>query len=291
MGNILISPHPDSLRTVRRGDLRASLSPSRCDVPSVRALQVGELAVGAVVSLAMALLDAEAQKYRASYSGATSNELAVPGCIQFEAPGVSKLLAPLEGEPPAFRIEEAELQITGFKSKVAAWPIATIVQACRREGRTASCLTRPWRDQSWDGWLGSAVGIFNPLMLLHALYRIVDDDLYKLDVAVRMRIDTVALVLNQAQLTNLARLDLDFGKVSVFDLGSDQKRLRRHSTGYLPLPYAPAPGLDQPRLRPANVTITVVEASDFGDLVGKAARQVGERRSDIRGRLVEWLGF
>lgn len=283
IGNLLISPHPDSLA---KPEAKLALRGVACDDEEFSAAAASDL-VGVAVSLLQDVLEHEAKRYSASYSAGTAADLVLPGCLDFDAGDVGSFQVNLTADKPAFLLADGELRIDGVKSKVAAWPLRTIWGALESDVKAA--LLKPWSQGSWDARLGNLIGIVNPLMIVHWLYaETIDPGLYKVDVDVRVRLDTVIVSLNQSQLANLGQVDIGAGKANIFDLPYEKPDLK---SGYLPLPYKPAIGLGEPQSRPTNVVVTIIEDNDFGDLVGKAAGQVGEHQSTIVDQLVNWLGL
>lgn len=142
-------------------------------------------------------------------------------------------------------------------------------------------------------------------MILHAIYGEFDPDIYKVDTKVKVRIDAVSLNLNQTTLTNLADITLPGGKADVFAISEsgnkvwtslkDHELIKGEKTGYLETGYLAFPikgksfetTIDK---FPSNVVVTVVEGNDFGDVIGKGAKLVGDKKDSITDKLKEWFG-
>jgi hypothetical protein len=295
VSNLLIPPHPRSL--VRDADLRVTLETEPdCRLraaPERRPAVVEAALAGIAVAAAERLLREEAEQYRASYSAVGHHRLVDRGrlasCLRFvrarelppQAAGreprreienpLVELAASLERDGPALRVGRADLLVGAVASKVAAlsnpfppsWPLLG------RGGHAE--LSTPERLRNALAWL-------YPWMWLHGLWGLADSDLYEVELTLRLRIDAV-LDARPPRLLTVAELEFPFGR---FDVRGPARAVRSES-GYVPLPH--------PKVVPANVAVTVVEANDLGDLLGRGAGLVRERRGDLRERLGDALGW
>ncbi len=173
----------------------------------------------------------------------------------------------LDKSGSTLRLNIDKPEFKGFRSKVAAWPLVTAIK-----GRN------PWAGESWSSKIGNTIGFINPLMILHAIYALFDEDVYSVDTKVKVRIDSVATVGAQPRLINVGTIDFDVGKRSVFDLDKVNTG-NPVGTGYSALPT------DTPL--PTNFVVTIVEGNDFGDIVGKGAKQVGKEKDSITDKILE----
>jgi hypothetical protein len=278
LGNLILSPHPDSLRDITDDDVSLELFQEADCKPKTKSSFVGgpiaPLLVGVGVALIKEMLSTESSKYKASYTGtASAEDFRKSNCIQLSSISsrskrkLSIFKAPLERQATSFVLSDATLTVHGFKSKVAAWPIVTLLH-----GRN------PFDGDTLSSIVGNALGLINPFMMVHALYGLFDDDVYRVDIKVKAKID---VILSKGGGDNvhmsLGKIELPIGKASIFEL-ENGKIFTNLKTGYLPRP-------SEASALPTNAVVTVVEANDFGDVVGKAAGIVG----DEKGGFTDWL--
>lgn len=174
-----------------------------------------------------------------------------------------------------------DVNVKGFKSKVPCW---TWIAMLKGDGANI------WTNQSGMQRAYNIFGLINPLMILHAIYGLIDEDTYKVQVAVKMKMDAVTPNLLQPTLANVADLTFDLGKISIFHLND---KVKKSESGIFAIPVPGAistPPITQTTL-PGNITVTVVEADDFGDLIGKAAKNVGDKKDSIADELKKVMGI
>lgn len=259
VGNVLFTPHPASLR-----DIEPELAIERCGRIGAAA------AVGVGVAALQTLLEREAEQYRATYSASASEDIATHRCLKLRDELASldlRLASP--GDEPAYRAVDGAFAPKGTKAKVSSLP-----------WRTLARKQNPFASESWSSRVGNAFGFINPLMYLHFLWGLVDDDIYHLDFAVRARVETI---LPKTRKPQSSELTIPVGKIHIDEIAAGTARVEGLGSGYVPGPTG------KPLL--SNVTVTVVEANDLGDVVGKAAGLVGEHKQDITDRLSGFLGL
>ena len=114
-------------------------------------------------------------------------------------------------------------------------------------------------------------------MMLHAIYGIFDEDIYRVDLRVKAKIEVIAVKANENTPLSLGKIDIPIGKASVFELQKG-KTFSGIKSGYMPLPPV-GPVI------PTNAAATLVESNDFGDVVGKAAGIIGDHKDEFK----DWL--
>src|SRR5262245_46061140 len=78
--------------------------------------------------------------------------------------------------------------------------------------------------------------------------------------------------------TDIAKVDFPLGKVEL-PTTFDDKRLENLRTGWIPIPVQGGKGAA--KLLPVNLVITVMESDDFGDVIAKGAKTLGENKAKI----------
>jgi hypothetical protein len=155
-------------------------------------------------------------------------------------------------------------------------------------GLTLYHETNPLSGDSWSSKIGNFIGFVNPFMIFHAIYGVFDDDIYKVNTQVKIRIDTVGLNLNQTALTNLADISFPGGEIDIRELSREKvlTNLRKDKSGYLETGYLAFPVKAKAfetivDTFPTNVVVAVIEGNDFGDIVGKGEKLVGDNKEKI----------
>ena len=298
VSNVLITPHPNSLRTDAKETLELVSFPSgggsdpRCELPTAGA----ELAIGIAVTALVKMLEAEAKQYKATYSaGASAPDLWNVECLVFtrrqkEEGGREYLklvawldpvfdpddytkdargqaVAPPRAQAIAFRLSPAVLVVRGVKGKVAG-------------------LSRPWQYGHLSRWetTRSYLGWILPWMWIHTIWGEIDPEIYAEDLALKISLHGVAMDNGQRKLLPVGDVTLPFGKVSVNDM--DHPEGIRRASGNMP---ALEPGADG--AVPVNASVTVTEANDLGDVIGEAAGQVKGQQSSIVSTIQGWFGW
>jgi hypothetical protein len=245
VGNVLFTPHPSSL---------SSVDPTLDLVPCVGTQAVPAAAAGVALAALQAFLKSEAARYRATYSAAASKDVGTT-CFRFVGDGLASFKGKIATTATASRVVNGTFKPEATKSKVASWPV-----------RTWTTGQNPFAGQGWGAGLRTAFGIINPIMWLHALWGWAEDDLYKLDYAARIKIETIDPADREAKsgesVIPIGRFSIDeiaAGTASKSDLGSA---------------FIARPGSGS---QPTNVTITIVEANDLGDVIGRGAELVEDR--------------
>jgi hypothetical protein len=245
VGNVLFTPHPSSL---------SSVDPTLDLVPCVGTQAVPAAAAGVALAALQAFLKSEAARYRATYSAAASKDVGTT-CFRFVGDGLASFKGKIATTATASRVVNGTFKPEATKSKVASWPV-----------RTWTTGQNPFAGQGWGAGLRTAFGIINPIMWLHALWGWAEDDLYKLNYAARIKIETIDPADREAKsgesVIPIGRFSIDEiagGTASKSDLGSA---------------FIARPGSGS---QPTNVTITIVEANDLGDVIGRGAELVEDR--------------
>jgi hypothetical protein len=245
VGNVIFTPHPASLSDV---------DPTLDLVPCVGAQAVPAAAAGVALTALQAFLESEAARYRATYSAAASKEVGTT-CFEFEGTDLVLFRGKIATSATASRVVNGTFKPEATKSKVASWPV-----------RTWTTGKNPFAGQGWGAGLRTAFGIINPIMWIHALWGWADDGLYQVDYAARIKIETVdpadRKAKSGASVIPIGRFSIDeiaAGTASKSDLGSA---------------FIPRPGSGS---QPTNVTITIVEANDLGDVIGKGSELVEDK--------------
>lgn len=242
VGNVLFTPHPASLSDV---------DPTLDLVPCVGTQAVPAAAAGVALAALKAFLESEAARYRATYSAAASKEVGNT-CFRFVGDGLVSFKGKIATTATASRVVNGTFEPTATRSKVASWPV-----------RTWTTGQNPFAGQGWGAGLRTAFGIINPIMWIHALWGWADDGVYEVDFAARVKLETVdpgdRKLESGATVIPIGRFSIDeiaAGTASKSDLGS--AFLPRHGSGS----------------QPTNVTITIVEANDLGDVIGRGSELV-----------------
>ncbi len=300
VGNVLIPTHP---RSALQGDkyvLTVGITPSpltkAADGAPTSAVAVAKGGPGAALAVAAVdfVLDEvqkgiekEAKRYSATYSARTKTQLSLsaavtPTSTKFEVIGSPKwLLEAKRGDAlalsadihwnqdgSAFYIVPTKFSFSGAGSKIAS------------AGLPYS-LIMPWR------W---------PAMLSVGVLKIFGQDKYfKPDVNIQLQVEA----LTAGKSSTLGVVDFPMGKVS---LGTDYILTTNNvkTSGDLRLASLESPWLPMPALQakqggdiivPLNITLTVMEANDLGDVIAKGAEKAKEKKEDAAKSILEKLGI
>ena len=245
VGNVIFTPHPASLSDV---------DPTLDLVPCVGAQAVPPAAAGVALAALQEFLKSEAARYRATYSAAASKEVGTT-CFKFEGTDLVFFKGKIATSATASRVVNGTFKPEATKSKVASWPL-----------RTWANGQNPFAGQGVGGGLRTAFGIINPIMWIHALWGWMDDDLYKVEYAAKVKIETVDP--GDRKLKSGESV-IPIGKFSI-----DEIAAKTASKTDLGSAFIPRPGSGS---QPTNVTITIVEANDLGDVIGKGSALVQDK--------------
>jgi hypothetical protein len=260
IGNVFFSPHPESLTELPRGK---EPELSFHDVPCIGAphAQGAAIASGVAIAAVQGLLEAESARYEATWSGSGSTpDLLQSGCIKLDGKQYGVLELALDAsDVRAFQITDGTFQAKGARSKVVSWPV------------------RMWWNGGWrwpasvSGKIGSVFGTVNPLMWAHFVWSLFDDGAYSVEYAAKLRVESIGT----DHRSTVASVVIPIGKISVDDMAEPDgyrypKQLR---SGYFVRPAG--------ALLPTNVTATIVESGDLGDVIGRGADLVGENKRGI----------
>ena len=245
VGNVIFTPHPASL---------SGVDPTLDLVPCVGAQAVPPAAAGVALAALQEFLKSEAARYRATYSAAASKEVENT-CFRFVGDGLVSFKGKIATSATASRVVNGTFKPEATKSKVASWPI-----------RTWTHGQNPFAGQGVSRGLRTAIGIINPVMWIHALWGWMDDDLYKVEYAAKVKIETVDP--GDRKLKSGESV-IPIGKFSI-----DEIAAKTASKTDLGSAFIPRPGSGS---QPTNVTITIVEANDLGDVIGKGSALVEDK--------------
>jgi hypothetical protein len=271
IGNVLIPAHPDSLQPTM-GVPKLKLTEVACstvkelvrepeeNAAAAAAPALGGMAIGALADLAAdriaAAVEAEAGRYRATYS-ARRSELVEPGrCLEVEFTrntNAGKALTftaylGVRENGAVGQIVDPKLAVKQTKAKVAHW-------------KTLHSLW-PWR---WPGALAIAV------------YGLIDEDIYKVDISASVTIEAIGMVGKGVSATTVGPYPFPAGKLHIDELGERKPT----ESVYFPLPIITY----KEEMLPLNVTVSIEEGNDLGDPVKRAAEKLAANRDDIAARI------
>lgn len=272
VGNVLFAPHPASLEDPKPTLALTTESGATCldrKPTDATAKMVPAAAAGAAVAVIQMLLEKEAEQYKATYSAAGSGDLGQTRCLRFSAPGTVSLELELDPGTTAVRVSDGYLEVRGTQAKVAAFPWRTLAKG-----------DNPFGSDDWSSRIGNGFGFVNPLMLLHFLWGLVDSSVYEVDIAARVQMDTVVPADRK---TSTGILVIPIGKQHIDKIAKGHAFKKDIQSGYVAIPAG------NPLL--SNVTVSMVEANDLGDVVGKSAALVGENKKSLTDRLQGFLGL
>ena len=245
VGNVLFTPHPASLSDV---------DPTLDLIPCVGTQAVPAAAAGVALAALQAFLKSEAARYRATYSAAASKEVGST-CFRFVGDDLVWFEGKIATSATASRVVNGTFKPEATRSKVASWPV-----------RTWTTGQNPFAGQGWGAGLRTAFGIINPIMWLHALWGWADDGLYEVEYAARVKLETIDP--DDRKLESGATV-IPIGRFSIDDIAAGSASKSDLASAFIP---RPADGD-----LPTNVTITIVEANDLGDVIGKGAELVEDK--------------
>lgn len=259
VSNMIITPHPMSLRG---GELSVDVD---CSVGAEGFGAALAPVAGLVVAGVKKLVEEEAKQYETSYSAVRHFEWDTPLCRLDGRRGdwltmSGRLVVSQNGT--AARLSQVRVVPLGVKSKVAGLASPASIWGSAE-------LTVAEKVNAQAGYLW-------PWMWLHAFYgRVINSDVFETDLSVRVRIDAVVEDKKKRTSEKLAELDLKVGK---FDVTSDAK-VKDLESGWFPLPNTTSLPV------PTTITLTIMEANDLGDTIGKGAKLIGEKEEDLGDRL------
>lgn len=149
-------------------------------------------------------------------------------------------------------------------------------------------------DSSWYPWHW-------PSSLVILPWKLIDSDVSKVDLNIQVNLDVIAKSPKDAvQLIKVGSFDFPIGKVSMKDLEQGPKvfeDLGEFDSGFLPLPSAEKETTDGKRSVvkadqiPFNLTVSVIESNDLGDVIGKGLEKFREKRPELEEKLNDGKWF
>ena len=270
VGDLLFSPHPASLRKLEpKLSLTADTGGDCVDKP-VTTRAIPPAVVGVAVTALKTLLEKEGQRYKATYSAGASDDLLVTKCIRLKHTGLVRLEMSLEGGAIAERVTDGRFTVRGTKSKIVSLPWRTLFNRQNLlDGET------------WSSKVGNLIGLVNPLMFVHFLWGLLDDDLYKVDFAAKIKVE---MIDSASRKVTTVETVIPLGKFSIDEIADNGGGVRPvRSSSYFPKPKG-SPAL-------SNVVVSVVEANDLGDTIGEGAELVGKNEKSITDWVKGLLGL
>ncbi len=262
--NFVVTPHPKSLR---EGRLTIAVD---CE-PDPAAFGPALLApvAGLIVEGAKKLIKAEAKQYETSYSAVRHFEWAVTRC-------------PVSGTREDWLDLSASLTVSANQAGARLTNIRVTPRAVKSKVAGLSLPATIWKTPglSVAERLNAQVGYLWPWMWLHTLYgQLIDSGVYETDISLRMRFD--AVVDGEKKRTNakLAELDIQYGKFDITREAED----RQFETGWFPTP------LSRTSPVPTTLTVTIMEANELGDMIGKGADLIDDKKESIVKKLEGFL--
>lgn len=277
LGNFVVPAHPlSSHRTKGRPTLAFLQDPpgsaTRAFVPSVSQL---ESAVGYVVRGVERAIESESKRYRATYSARVSGNL----CRATEGSPPSPTTCWLHFERPS-EVGEASFSFVARLECTVGGDALRVIPESARFRRSKSKVAAPSFRSLWPNyWLASVV------LLPWSWF---DRDLTRVDTSVRITLEAVVRGRNAL----VGAVDLPLGKIDLSEVSDDGRKFSPSELKGLASPYLALPtrgdgkGLSS---LPLNVTVTVTESNDLGDVIGRAATRLAERRDDLSERLLQLL--
>ena len=246
VGNVIFTPHPASLSDV---------DPTLDLVPCVGAQAVPAAAAGVALAALQAFLKSEAARYRASYSAAASKEVGNT-CFRFVGDGLVSFKGKIATSATASRVVNGTFKPEATKSKVASWPV-----------RTWTTGQNPFAGQGWGAGPAHRLRHHQPH---HVGPRAVG-------MGRRRPLQGGLRRSHQDRDRRSRRPQSEVGR----ERDPDRQVLHRRDRRRHRLEVGPGERL-HPEARPlealpTNVTITIVEANDLGDVIGKGAELVEDK--------------
>ena len=259
------------------------LSQATVATPPPGARAIGGPAAGFVadtlVPLAIKALtktvEKEAKKYSATYSARDSGLLidtigANPGTITQKISCLS-FVRTVKGRGKAAKDEP----VMGFLAKLeVSEPIYSegfrVVPIYYRIERTKSKVAGISKDKIRS--------FLFPWMGVYWVWSRVDSDLNKVDVAMKINLRAIRNKKEGRVNVPLREIDVPLGKIEMGEgaVTRGEDKLRTARTGYIPMPNL---GPSQ-RTVPLDITISVVEKNDLGDVIGKQANKLKKSEED-----------
>lgn len=270
IGNVFFAPHPASLAEI---EPELTMNPGSCDRSEASSQSLAGSAVGVAVGLLGSGLKKEAKRYKASYSATTSSDLEQTCQISLVELDVVDLILELDKTKIAIRVKDGTFNPERVKAKVTAWPLRTVFTADDHN---------PFKNQGIASGIGTAFGFVNPLMMLHFMWGLFDDDIYKVAYAAKVRIETIDPKTRKPHITELA---IPLGKYTIDDIGNGKAKRTKITSGYFGRVDAQRGDL------PTNITVSIMEANDVGDVIGQGAELIGDKKDTITDQLKKLLGL
>jgi len=274
LGNVLIGHHPNSMSETA-GNPNITLMKDGSAVGAAGAAVVAQAAAIALKQLERAI-DKESKRYKATYSARESgilcsfeNGVAVPeiDSIVFDRKAKEK---DKEVEGTTFSLD---VQVTPDCSAILLTP--TDFKQSKAKSKVAWASLYPWQ------W---------PATIIWAPWYLADRSIGKVDTNIQVTIDAIATDKNkERKLFQIGTLDFPMGKRPIQKLTSTNLPTGSLNPGYLPLPYVK----EQPgkSFLPVNVTVTVMEANDLGDVIAKGSDRLKAKEDDLISALKKKLGL
>ena len=272
LGSVLVTHHPNSCYT-------APYEPEIIVDEEPLALEWALIAegVGFVVEQVAKGVQVESERYAATYSARTSGVLyrfVDDGGVLKLAPGLSRFTFQRPGADDEDNVATfvAEVQLSEN-----AEAMLVVVESFDLK-KTKSKVAGGWSLVPWQ-W---------PASLIVTLWGFADDSIYEVDVNVQVSIDViVAEGTSGRKILHVGTVDFPMGRRPVGKLWSEDEELRGSLTsGWLPLPQVDKVA-DTAVL--VNLTVTLVEDNDMGDVIAKGAVKLSEKKADIVAKVIEAL--
>jgi len=251
--------------------------------PLAIAAVVAPIIAGIVVDQVAKGLEEEAKRYKASYSGRASSYLL-------------KVTPASSGAAAKVELVQKRMRIDRYHGNVSK------EHGCPRDLSDALRTTRATqieseRAMSFEaemelGKNGEAIFITPTVFELKRTKSKVSAFRNKVDVNVQVTLTTFVKDDKATKQADIAQVDFPIGKIELAD-SAKPPAVRHLRSGWYFVPLSPGSvsGSMPQFIGPLNLTITVKEADDFGDVIGQGAKTVSENKAKIVEGLLKALGL
>jgi hypothetical protein len=290
MGNVLIPHHDNSMvdqnvlvcfKTTRPGD---SVPPFIAAIPGKAVdLLIAEVAKG---------IEKESERYKATYSGRNIGVFSLRESellfITFETPAPKGC-----GE---LQDVQWDNNISSSIGEMKDWPavnnvfIVKILAASSRAIRLVPQYVALKTSKSKVAWATSPYPWHWPAAIVWGPWYLFDRDIAKVDTNVQISLKAVATDEKTGnKLVDMGTVDFPLGKRLISDpFFKEKESLESLGSGWIPLPpYDPKAANP---IIPMDITVTVIESNDLGDVIAKGATQFKEKKDDIGDSIKRYLG-
>ena len=273
----VIPKHKDS--EVGAPDLVCVTTPGvTAESPAILAL-VAPIAIGFAVDQAVKGMEVESDRYKCSYSGRAT-------------PHLLKVTQEKDGQPPKVEVYAHTLRISRYHGQFANSKGCPSDQTGEDRQEVAEKIEQN-KVMEFEAALKlnpskELLTITPTRFLLHKTKAKVSWFHSVVDVNAQITLSTFVAEDHQgqkkSQQADLAQVDFPIGKV---DLSEDRSvALNQLKSAYIALPIinysSSGVSVDKPRLvLPVNVTMTIMESDDFGDVIAKTSKTINDNKQKI----------